>query len=238
MKTIIIKQMETVVTNVMRRYQSDFFHGDKPLIEGSIFKFPAIWIIGESHTHLLLIGNYKDRFFEMEGIRYDYLYNHNPYSYFLDSDYYRSDKWYLITEKGLQPINQKQAKAAIMDYVNPAVQEWIAENGPLPKLTRVSVKLRGISISKLKELVSDCRNHGNDSLMECLMRFHRYTRVAADQFVEVSYHNQYNEFRFCHYINGRPNTAGGIVFHGWPETGYQTNGSVQIEPHYGWSTHT
>lgn len=230
--------MEAVVADVMRHYQSDFFNGDKPIIEGGTFKFPAIWIVGECHTHILLIGNYKDNFFEFEGTRYDYLYDHIPYSYFLSSGNYSRDKWFLITEAGLQSINQEQAKAAILDYVNPAVQAWVAENGPLPKLTKVPVKFNGITISKLKELVIDCRNHGNDSLMGCLMRFHQYARVAADQYVEVSYNNSYNEFGFCHYINGRPNTAGGIIFHGWPETGYQTNGSVQLDPHYGWSTHT
>lgn len=238
MLTKILKQMKAVVADTMTSFQSDFFDYDKLQIEGQEFKFPAIWIVGKSHTHLLRIGNYKEYFFEAESVRYDYLYDRNPFSYFFASTSYAQDKWFLITESGLQLINQKQAKAAIMDYVNPAVQEWIAQNGPLPKLTKVPVKLNGITISKLKELVADCRRHGNDSLMGCLMRFHQYARVAANQCVSVTYHDHSNQFTFCHWINGNMKTLGGIVFHGWPETGYEINGSVQIEPHYGWSSHT
>lgn len=125
-----------------------------------------------------------------------------------------------------------------MDYVNPAVQEWIAENGPLPANTKVPVIIRGVSITKLKELVADCRKHNNDSLMDCLRRFHNYLRVAADQYIEVHYNSAWKEFTFSEYTNGKEGLVGGIIFHGWPETGYQTNGSVQLDPHYGWSTHT
>lgn len=238
MKAELLAQMETVVAETMHHYQSDFFEIDKPRIESDDFKFPAIWIVGECHTHRLDLGNYKDLFFNCEGTRYDYLYNPNPFCYYLESSNYSRDKWFLITEAGLQPINREQAKAAIMDYVNPAVQEWISENGPLPKLTKVPVVLRNITISELKAMVAECRAHGNDSLMGCLMRFHQYTRVAANQYVEVIYNKPWNEFVFCQYINGKQGLVGGIIFHGWPETGYQTNGSVQIDPHFGWSTHT
>lgn len=230
--------MESVVNDVMVRFQTDFFNYDKTDIESADFKFPFIWIVGECHTHLLPLGKYRDAFFANEAVRYDYLRKHNPYSYFFESVNYTKDHWFLVTESELQPINQAQAKAAIMDYVNPAVQEWIAENGPLPANTKVPVIIRGVSIAKLKELVADCRKHNNDSLMDCLRRFHNYRRVAADQHIEVSYNSAWNEFAFCEYTNGKPGLVGGIVFHGWPETGYQTNSSVQLDPHYGWSTHT
>lgn len=31
---------------------------------------------------------------------------------------------------------------------------------------------------------------------------------------------------------------GGIIFHGLPTTGYQQNGSVSVDPAYGWEIHT
>lgn len=31
---------------------------------------------------------------------------------------------------------------------------------------------------------------------------------------------------------------GGIIFHGLPDTGYQQNGSVSVDPAYGWEIHT
>lgn len=32
--------------------------------------------------------------------------------------------------------------------------------------------------------------------------------------------------------------VGGIIFHGFPETGYKENFSVQLTPEYGWQMHT
>lgn len=230
--------MEAVVAETMECYQSDFFKYDKPRIESEDFKFPAIWIVGNSHTHCLELGNYKDSFFEAESVRFDYLRNHNPYHYFLTENYFAKDKWFLITENGLQPITREQAKSAILDYVTPAVHTWIAENGPLPKLTKVSVKFKNITLGELKALIADCRAHGNDSLLECFKIRHCSCRIAADQYTVITYDKKWHEFSFSEYVNGTARLSGGITFHGWPETGYETNGSVQIDPHYGWSSHT
>lgn len=230
--------MEAVVTETMKSFQTDFYNYDKPRIESDDFQFPAIWIVGESHTHRLELGNYKEMFSGLESVRYDYLYDHNPWYCFFNTSYHIKDKWFLITEEGLQPINCKQAEAAIKDYVNSAVQAWIAENGQLPKLTKVPVVLKNITIAELKELVAECRAHGDDTLMDCLKRFHQYSRIAANQYVEVIYYRGWKEFQFCEYVNRDRRLVGGIVFHGWPETGYQTNGSVQLTQRYGWASHT
>lgn len=152
------------------------------------FKFPAIWIVGESHTHLLALGNYKDVFYREESIRFAYIREHNPYQFYLNDRYFANDRWFLITEDALQPINREQAKSAIMDYVTPVVNAWVAENGPLPKNDRLKIKIINISIDELKALIADCRSHGNDSLMDCLKRFRLYSRSASDQYIEVSYY--------------------------------------------------
>lgn len=230
--------MKAVVEDVMKDFQTDFFNCDRPRIASPEFKFPAIWIVGEYHTHRLELGNYQDLFFEAESVRYAYVRENNPYSYFLECVHFLNDKWYLITEDGLQPINREQAKSAIMDYVIPAVEAWKAENGPLPTLERVKVIIRGITFSKLKELIADCRAHGNDSLMECFKIFRHSQRVAADHYFDVCYNEAWNEFSSCEYVNGKPGIVRVFVFHGWPETGYQTNGSIQLDPRYGWSSHS
>lgn len=38
--------------------------------------------------------------------------------------------------------------------------------------------------------------------------------------------------------DGSVSLNGGMIFHGFPKDGYRENGSVQIEPEYGWSIHT
>lgn len=237
-KDSILQLMEAVVEETMTSFKTDFYNYDKPNIESEDFQFPAIWIVGESHTHFLELTKYKRLFFEYERYRYDYLRNPNPWSYFFTESHYADDKWFLVTEDELQSINRKQAKAAIMDYVTPAVKAWVEKNGPLPKITKVPVKFKGISLSELKALIADCYAHGDDSLFELFKRRQRAYRVANDQYTVISYDKSWGEFTFCEYINGKEGVAGHIVFHGWPETGYQTNGAVQLNPRYGWDSHT
>lgn len=38
--------------------------------------------------------------------------------------------------------------------------------------------------------------------------------------------------------SGEYDICGGIIYHGCPEDGYCENGSVQLEPSYGWQIHT
>ena len=237
-KDNILQQMADVVEATMTNYKSDFYNVDKGIIESKEFKFPVIWIVGQSHTHMFQLGNFKDAFFAWESLRYDYLRNSNPWSYFFNEKLYTKDKWFLITGNGLQPINLDQAKAAIKDYVTPAVNAWVKEHGPLSRLTKVQVKFKDITFNELKALIADCRAHGNDSLLECFKMRHKSCRVADDQFYVITWHKAWNEFTFCEYINGNAGLAGHIVFHGWPETGYQTNGAIQLDPRYGWSSHT
>lgn len=46
-------------------------------------------------------------------------------------------------------------------------------------------------------------------------------------------------FSFAIYrTDGSLDMKGGIIFHGLPITGYQQNGSVSVEPSYGWEIHT
>lgn len=234
----IIDQMAAIVAEKMKSFQSDFEKYDRPCILDENNKLPMIWIVGESHTHLLLLGDYRDDFFNNESVRYAYIAQPNIWSYFLESTNYINDWWYLITEDGLQRIDHSQAKNAMEDYIIAAVAEWKAINGPLTMSPRIPVKFRNITLRKLKELIAECRQHGNDSLLNCLRVFHGYERCATDQYIEVTYSQTYNEFVFREFTNGKQGLVGCIVFHGWPENGYQENYSVQLEKRYGWSTHT
>lgn len=229
--------MEEVVIKTMKRFQSDFYKYDEPRIANSDFKFPAIWIVGESYTHLLELGNYRDAFFDCASVRFDYLRQHNPYQYYLTDNYFAKDKWFLITEDGLQPTTREQANTTIMDYVLSAVCAW-EEHNSLPTLTKVPIKFKNITLSELKALIADCHAHGNNSLFDCFKIRQNTRRIADDQSVTIIYRKKLNEFIFHEYVDGNIRLVGGIIFHGWPETGYEINGAVQIAPTYGWSSHT
>ena len=230
--------MTEVVANTMTHFQSDFEKYDKPYIESDDAKFPMIWIVGRSHTFLLRLGEYQERFFSNERVRWAYINGDNTFDSYLDYYKHDNDQIFLITESAISEINIPQARSAIQDYVQPAVLAWIEQNGPLPKKSKVTVKIQNISISRMKELIDECRKHNDGSLLSCLKRFHQYIRVAADQFITVSYNPGCKEFTFWETINGKTGLVGGIVFHGWPESGYQTNNSVQLTPQYGWAIHT
>lgn len=67
----IINRMTNIVADLMKSFQSDFTKYDKPYIEtADESKFPMLWIVGESHTHLLRLGDYDEHFNNDEAARY------------------------------------------------------------------------------------------------------------------------------------------------------------------------
>lgn len=222
--TKIIQTMSNIVADVMTSFQSDFENFDRPYIENADnSKFPMIWIVGKSHTHLLNLGEYEEHFSKNEVARYAYVQGENPFFSFLDA--LGGDHLFLIEPDGVREITEKQAREVCRDIVTPVTEKWMKENGPLPTRVQVPVKFFNITLSKVKELIRECEAHN-------------YRRVATDQYIQISYNPGYNEFTFCEYTNGKQGLVGGIIFHGWPETGYMVNGSYQMEPTYGWSSHT
>lgn len=238
MNDAIIKQMEKIVAEVMTSYQSDFENYDKRYIEkAETCHFPMIWIVSEAHTHLLKLGGYKDLFFNNEFARLGYAQGDNGFDCYLNITN-SGDHIFIIEQNDIREISLDQAEEAIRDYTIPVVKEWEDLNGPLPKRCKVEVKLSNISISKLKELIRDCQEHGDTSLIDSLKGFHRYRKISSDHYIRVNYSPGCNRFGFCEFINGRPNLVGAIVFHGWKETGYTENCSAQLTLCYGWSMHT
>lgn len=237
MNNPIIKQMSNIVADVMTSFQSDFENYDKPYIEGAeACQFPMIWIVGESHTYLLKLGSYKKVFFNNESVRFIYVQGDNGFDAYLDM--FKKDSIFLIEKDKVTKVSWEQAKNAVRDYVLPTVKEWESCNGILPKKCKVKIKFNNISISKLKQMIRDCEAHNDTSLIDSLRRFHRYRQVASNHYIQVNYNPHYNEFGFCEYINEKSGLVGGIIFHGWTETGYKENHSVQLTPRYGWSVHT
>ncbi len=230
----IFKRMGAIVEGTGA--QRDFEKFDKDFIEK--FGLPMIWVVKEGSTNLTAIGSFAKNFNEDEATRYDYVRNGiSSYTYYLDH-FTDGNKIFYVTEDEVREVSAANAREIIRDLLTPVVEEWKAANGPLPTNTKMEVRFSNISLSKLKELVRECEAHNDTSLMDCLKRFHQYVRTAKNQYIQVSYNPGYNEFIFCQYTNGKQGLVGGIIFHGWPETGYQTNGSVQLDPRYGWRIHT
>lgn len=232
--------MAEVVANTMTSCQSDFEKYDTDYIKGNGVKaFPFLWMVAPSHTYLLKLANFKEEYFNNETLRYDIAHKNSWFHAYLwpCCSEVKEDIYY-VTLDGIRSISVEQARETVRDTITPVIKEWEQLYGEIPEKSKISVEIHGISLTNLKTLVQDCRNHGNDSLMNCLRRFKNYRQIAKNHKISVRYSERYNEFSFCELVNDQQKLCGGIVFHGWPETGYQTNGSVQIQPQYGWSLHT
>jgi hypothetical protein len=232
----LIKQMTAIVEATMTNYKSDFYRYNMNYLKFSP-KFPMIWIVGKTHTYLLQLGEYENWFNTNEGIRYSYARGYDGFSYYFNVC--RTDKIYLIDEQGLREITVSAAREVIRDIVTPVVRKWEAKNGKLPKNPRVKIKLHNISISHLKEMFAEDDKHDCNSLRNCLNRLQHYAKQSSDHTIEVYYlGDKEHEFAFQETIHGENRLYGHIVFHGYPETGYKCNHSVQISPEYGWASHT
>lgn len=230
----LFERMATIVEGTGA--QRDFEKYDRKFIED--YGLPMLWTVREGGTNLTALGKFEEWFYENESERYDYVRNgFSSYTYYIDN-WSDGARTYLLTEDDVREVTPKVAHEIVRDLFTPVVERWKAENGPLPKNEKMTVKFFNVTLSKVKELIRECEAHNDTSLIDILRRFHSWGRTAKDQYVQVSYNPYYNEFIFCQYTNGEQGIVGGIVFHGWPETGYQENFSVQLTPSYGWSSHT
>lgn len=237
----IIERMTEIVESTMTSNKSDFYKYDKPYFEkANLDDTPELWIVGELHTYNLWLGTFEEEFNNNEIIRWEYVGGVNSASSTLNYSErnWKDDKVFLVTSDEVRQINHKQAKEVLRDVMTPVVVKWKEKNGPLPKPRHVDVKFHNITLSQLRGLFKDCEAHGDRSLTNILRRFHKYTRIASDHVIDVFYRKEDNEFTFVECVNGDDRLVGGIIFHGWPETGYLANYAVQIDPDYGWSMHT
>jgi len=240
MVTTVLNKMAEVVAATMTSFQSDFEKYDARYISMEGVKaFPFLWMVAPTHTYLLKLADFKKQYFENETLRYDIAQKNSWFhAYLYPSCGEVKETIYYVTLDGLREVSVEQAREIIRDIISPVVVEWEQKHEKIPTVSKIVVKIENISLSHLKRLIQDCRNHGNDSLMECLKRFRRYRQIAKEHKIFVRYNEYRNEFSFCEFVNGESKLYGCIIFHGWPETGYQTNNSVQLTPQYGWSSHT
>lgn len=233
----ITDQMTKIVETLMTSWQSDYYKYDKPTIEkATIENFPKLWIVGESHTFMLDLSAYKEMFNTEEYIRYCYAQGDDTFSAWID--HVGADKIFHITEFGVHQIGIPMARQIISETVEPVVKAWESEHGKLPTNFKVQVFFDFTSTSEVIALIRDCEAHNDDSLIRILRRFRKRRKCASDHHIIVKYLREFNEFKYEEIYNGETMMEGGIVFHGWPETGYMTNGSIQLTPQYGWDHHS
>lgn len=235
----ILSYMNNVVANVMKGYQSDFTKYDVPaMMEMESSCFPVIWQVGEYHTYLLRVGKYANSFKDDERLQFEFANDGMPFTYHFECIDYKNDHYFLITEDEIREITPQQCKEVVRDIVTPAVEQFKAEGGSIPPIVKMPIKFVNLSVGELKDIIKKDIDELGGTLLTVLKRFHRWRRTAYNQFIEVYYHKSMNYFEFCQRTNCVNGICGAIKFHGTPETGYLTAGSIQIDPKYGWASHT
>ena len=233
----LIMAMRVIVDKTMERFKSDFEEYDRQnILYASDSDFPMLWFVGKTHTHLLMLGSYRKDFFSGEALRYLHAAGTDPFTPTVNTC--RFDRCFILTDGGITEVSFDEARRFVGGTIQSTVSEWEAQNGPIKLRTRMPVQLFNIRPRKLIELIREGERHGDTSLIDILRRFRRYQRTATNQYIQISYHPGHTEFMFRKITDCRQGLTGGIIFHGWPETGYQENDSVQLCPSYGWSVHT
>lgn len=236
----ILNKMAEIVANTMTSFQSDFEKYDKEYItrEG-VNAFPFLWMVHRSHTYLIRLSEIRKDYFDNEAFRYDIAQSCSwIHAYLWPIGMKVTEDIYFVTKDRVTKISLEQARNIARDAIELAIATWEQENEKMPTKFKVRVEIGGISLCKLKELIQDCRSHSDDSLLKCLKRFHNHRQQAKDHKVSIWYNERRNEFSFAEMVNGKCQLNGAIVFHGWPESGYQESNSVQLDPRYGWASHT
>lgn len=92
---------------------------------------------------------------------------------------------------------------------------------------------------RFKEAMKLSREHYDKTFGNCMMRLLSY--LTWDNAAVVRLRRDWDDYCFQFVVmdeNGNVLLNGGVIFHGFPESGYKQNGSVQLEPSYGWQIHT
>lgn len=106
-------------------------------------------------------------------------------------------------------------------------------------MSKQPLPILGMEEEELQELIDDCTKHGSPTLQEIIARLtHPGRRRAESHYLRLSYDKEMQKIVVRDVIDGEAFFCCMIVFHGWPETGFKHNGSFQLDPHYGWSSHT
>ena len=86
--------------------------------------------------------------------------------------------------------------------------------------------------------MEESRENGDNTLKECVWSIMSWLHGKTVA-IEISADFGDRNFFFSEIMeDGSCGICGGIIFHGFPNEGFQQNGSVMVVPSYGWHIHT
>ena len=252
----ILHPMAKIIEGFKSKWRErDFQKYDIPIIiETPLEHFPILWAVRESGETIIQTHAYGEALIACQNKAARWSYLQNPGNYYLKNGEREKYDWYILEpkrdalESGIRKITLEEARNLYKSIVEPYAKEFIEKYGPYPKRFKVKVKFHNITISRLKELLSDSRelNTGwagtvtiGESLRWILKGIHRCTQLGPDHHYDLYWNEGDKAFYFSEAgFEKQYLLNGAIKYHGAPDEGYQQNGSTQIEPSYGWARHT
>lgn len=238
----IIRRMKNVAADLMGDHaRKDFEKYTLETVNSPELALPAIWCVGKSDDAILQLPFFRESFFGIEGVRYWFARGNGPWDYYLK--YHHSDwHYFLITGNSMTEITQSQAYNASKDYIQPVIHDWVEAHGPLPKGRKLDLKFEfsGLTFTEFKALLHEHDGEkGFRPLLTVLKQFRQWGKVCAGHGIRFRFDRRDKIFYFGEFgRNDGCGVRGAVVYHGSEGEGYSQNGSVQIEPNFGWASHT
>lgn len=237
MKESVLNVMQRYVDSIMENDKRDFEFYDKNELKDYDGDF--IWNVRGWGTSLYMIDTdaVVKALTESETARYSYGRAAKKH-YLADYIYLPADGETFVYVNGVfEKSTPDFAKELYKDRMLEAISIYERDGGKMPENYELEVKFR-CSISYVKEQLRYAEKHNDKSLISSLKRMRCWQKLSDNDCVEVYQDFADRSFTFAHIRDGRCVLNGGIIFHGYPEEGYTTGGSIQLTPSYGWQIHT
>ncbi len=238
MKQIIIDKMTEIISNP--KYDDsfclkDFEKYDKEYLKNYDGSF--IWCLRPANTHIIKtdMSIFEDELENSEAARYLFMQGQSTLDYIPDSKEYV----YLYHDgTGMFPDLIYVKYEDIVKWAKNKKEKLMKKYADiLPKDLKVKINLN-CGIGYMKEQLEYAKKIGDTSLLDCLARFRRCTKLSDDHKVVITKDYAARSFFFCEEVHGVQRLCGGIIYHGSKDEGYRTADAVQLSPSYGWQIHT
>lgn len=162
----------------------------------------------------LSMGEYLKSMRDFQTDRYYYLNNaKSPYFPIIESNHYFH---YKSDDSIMSMIEKDDAVAIYRKFMLDLAAAFQILYPELPIVNR-HVDIHFVDFERVMKQIRFAESIGNDTLLDCIRRFHNYARCNDDHEVRIcveddARHNLYFEV----YISGEYSSNGGIIF--WPET--------------------
>lgn len=216
--------------------ENDYEHDIRSLRD---YEGPFIWVVWRAGTYLVKTNDEEDVSSLLNNEQYRYLWAQGcgGLSYIPEI----KDAKYIYYPGGdifIKEVDYGWCVNYLSTKTNTVESNFKLRGGKFPKDLKIKMHFGYNMLGYVKEQLKYAAEHNDTSLIDSLHRLRKRTKLAPDHYIIVCKDMYERSFYFKERRDTVTFLEGGIIFHGYEDEGYQKNGSVQLEPNYGWSIHT